>query len=233
MNTNQLLTELSFGELSTLSLSNEGDGTIRKSDYGKMLAFINDALQVFHNRFKINEKVVIVELNEYTTTYHLLPRFAVSQQPQEDVIFAYVRDLPHSPFKGDVNKIIAVWDSEGNERAINDEAKENSIFIMQKNSFTVPNPVNGIQLYIHYLPAPIPITRDNLDMELDIPDVIIPALKAYIASKVFMSIGSNDSIRLSHEYQSRYLLMVNELQATDITSGSRHIENPFEDRGWI
>lgn len=233
MNAQSILTQLSFNEFSNLSLSNDGDGTIRKSDLGKVLTLLNDGLLDLTSKFKIMEKVVHIELHEHITTYHLVPRFAESQQPQPDVSIPYILDKNRTPFKGDVNKVIAVWDSEGRQRKLNDENDKRSIFTMQKDSITVPFPEKDVVLFVHYQAAPLRITVNNLDEELDIPDSLVPALRAYIAYKMFISMGNNDSIRIGQEYQNQYILLINDLKGIDALSDSRFMHNTFEERGWV
>ena len=82
MNAHNILKQLSFTEFRNLSLSNDGDGTIRKSDMGALLTYINDGMNALVTQFQVTEKVVHVQLYDHITTYHLLSRFAVSQQPQ-------------------------------------------------------------------------------------------------------------------------------------------------------
>lgn len=214
-------------------MSNDGDGTIRKSDMGKIITFVNDGLLELATNFKLAEKIVHVELHEHITNYHLIPKFAESQQPQNDVDIAYIHDMDRTPFKGDVLKILAVWDNQERERQLNDESDLRSVFTLVTDMITVPYPESGTVLFIHYKPKPQLITSDNLDQELDIPEYLVPALRMYVAHKVFMSIGTSDSIRTSREYQNHYIQLTHEIQDADAVSDSRFVENSFNRRGWV
>lgn len=233
MNTKGLLAQLSYGELSGLALGNEGDGTIRKRDMGKVITFINDGLQDLYNKFLVKESVVSLQLLDYVTTYHLVPRFAVSNAPQPDVPVPYIIDNNRAKFKGDVGKIYAVYDTAGKERPINDETSLDSVFIRGKDSITVPVPDGKLVLFIHYQTTHPQITMDNLDEELDIPDKLVPALRSYVAHKLFLSIGSADSLHKAQEYQGQYIFQTQALVGTDALAESRFKINTFSKGGWI
>lgn len=233
MNTTELLRDLSHHQLFNLAISNDGDGTIRDKDKPRILACINDGLRIINEEFRIFNKVVHVQLYEEITTYHLLSRFAVSQQPQKGVMFPYILDHNRAPFKGDVSKVTAIWDSNNRKRNLNDENDLRSIFTMTPNSITVPYPENNEVLIVHYLAKPQMVTLDLLEDELDIDDKLIPLLKTYVASQVYHSIGSADSARMSQSFENQYNSILRMLKSTDALTESKLINNPFEERGWI
>ena len=233
MNARHLLSQLSYGEFNNTSVGNEGSGTINKSHMGRVLTFINDGLMDIATKFKLSEKAVHIQLYDHITDYHLLSRFAVSQQPQPDVPFPYILDSNRTPFKGDVLKVYAVWDNYDRERTLNDEADLKSVFTLRPNVLTVPYPEDNITLFVHYIAKPQMVTVDNLDEELDIPDFLVPALRSYVASRVFMTMGSADNMRLGQEFQIQYITALNNLKQADAMSESRFTQNSFERRGWI
>lgn len=233
MNARHLLSQLSYGEFNNISVGNEGSGTISKKHLGRVLTFINDGLMDLATKFKLKESTVHIQLYDHITDYHLVSRFAVSQQPQPDVPFPYILDSNRTPFKGDVLKVYAVWDSFDRERLLNDESDIRSVFTIQPNVLTVPYPEDNITLFVHYLAKPQLITVDNLDEELDIPEFLVPALRLFVASKVFMTLGSSDNMRLGQEFQIQYITALNSLKQADALSESRFTENSFESRGWI
>lgn len=233
MNTLAVLSDLSFTHLSSLAMSNDGSGTIRQQDMGKILSYLNDGLTQIFGEFAVKEKVMQIQLFEHITNYHLVSRFARSQQPQPNVDFPYILDHNRAPFKGDVNKVTAVWDNMGRNRVINDENNLRSVFIMAPDLLTVPYPEKDIILFVHYEAKPQRITMDNLDEEIDLPTSLFPALKAYIAAQVFMGIGSNDSVRISQGYENQYVSIIRMLKSSDALTESKFTARPFEERGWI
>lgn len=233
MNTLSILSDLSFTHLSSLAMSNGGSGTIRQQDMGKIISYLNDGLSQIFTEFTVKEKVLQLKLFDHITNYHLVSRFARSQQPQPDVDVPYIMDHNRTPFKGDVQKITAVWDNMGRQRVINDENSLRSVFIMAPDMLTVPYPENGVVLFIHYESKPQRITLDSLDEDIDLPTVLFPALKAYIAAQVFTGIGSNDSVRIAQGYENQYISIIRMLKSSDALTESKFTARPFEERGWI
>lgn len=232
MNTRGILTQLSYGELSNLAIGNDGDGTIRQRDIGKVLNFINDGLSELSGKFKLIDKYVSIQLFDHITHYHLNSRFSLSQQPQPDVDFPYILDSNREPFQNDVRKIHIVFDSNNKERPINDETSMDSIFIQGKESITVPNPVNGVFLFVHYRAEHFRVTLANLDAELDLPNALVPALKLYVASRIYGSMSTVDASNKSVEYLNHYLNICKDLVDEDISSDSKFKINHFDSRGW-
>lgn len=233
MNTRGILTQLSYGELSNLSMGNDGDGTIRQRDIGKVLNAINDGLSEMSGLFTIKDSVVHIRLVDHITTYHLDSRFAISQQPQPDVDEPYIIDNNREPFQNDVRKIHSIYDSLGNLIPINDENKSNSVFINGRDSITVPDPVSGIYLFLHYKAQHFRVTVDNLSAELLIPNSLVPALKMYVASRIYGAMSTVDASNKSVEYLNHYLNIVKDLKNEDATSESRFKINQFDNNGWV
>ena len=78
MKVSELFYRLSVGELSNLSMSNEGSGEIREKDKGKLIVYTNAALKALHKRFVIVTKEVLVETIDHITNYPLKKRYALS-----------------------------------------------------------------------------------------------------------------------------------------------------------
>lgn len=233
MNTRGILTQLSYGELSNLSMGNDGDGTIRQRDIGKVLNAINDGLSEMSGLFTLKDSVVHIRLLSFVNTYHFNSRFAISQQPQPDVPDAYIIDNNREPFKNDVRKVYAVYDSLGNNLPINDEDKENSVFIKGRDSITVPNPEDGVYIFVHYKSDHFRVTNENLGAELDIPNSLVPALKMYVASRIYGAMSTVDASNKSVEYLNHYLNMIKDLKNEDATTESRFKINQFNANGWV
>lgn len=233
MNTNSLLAQLSYGELSNLSLSNEGDGSIRPRDMGKLLTFINDGLSDITNKFRTKESIVHIKLYEHITTYVLDSKYSVVTNDPSVINFPYVLDNTREPFKNDVKKIMSVEDSLGRDRPINDTTTKYGVFIKEKNKIEVPLPEAGVFLFIKYQSEHFRVTTQNLDEDLDINDSLIPALRIYVAYKVFSTIGTVDASNKSIELLNQYMGIVQELRDVDITGDSKIMDSNFRRNGWI
>ena len=93
MNLSQYLTELSYKELSNLSLADSGSGTIKPEKIPFIVSCINEALLRLYTRFVLKDKTLVIELRDYLGEYHLNSRYAVSSgSPEED---HYIIDMEH------------------------------------------------------------------------------------------------------------------------------------------
>jgi hypothetical protein len=108
MNVDQLFQNLSYGELSNLSMGVEGEGAIEEKHQPKIILHANEGLLRLYTRFLLLEKDVLIEQVEHITNYHLLKRFAESNWNPEEEPYAYIKDLGREPFEEDVIKILSV-----------------------------------------------------------------------------------------------------------------------------
>lgn len=233
MNTKSVIAQLSFGELSNLSMSNDGDGTIRNQDMGRVITFINDGLVDLSNKFRSKEATVHIELFEHITNYRLNSAYALSNTEVSDVKEKYILDNTREPFKNDVKKVMSVEDSLGRDRPINAPDSPLSVVIKEKDIITVPNPVNGQFLFVRYQSEHFRINMDNLDHDLDIPDSLVPALKLYVGYRVFSSIGTLDASNKAMEFLNQYVGYCNEMVNIDITGDSIIYQSNFKRNGWV
>jgi hypothetical protein len=238
----ELFSKLSYGQLSSLAIGMDGAGSIAEAGKPAIVHHLNDALSKLYSSFMLKEKDLQL-LMEYTITiYHLQPRFAYTYVPtgaitggrrSDDEYYRYIMDLPTAPFKGDVLKIHAVFDAEGNNIPLNDSADINSVFTPQANVLQVPRPIQSQTLSVLYQAKHIPIIGD-LQEQIEIPNVLEEALLSWIAYKVFSAMGTEQSTSKAQEHRAAYdseiaRVIVQDLVGTSVsTSNSR-----FENRGWV
>lgn len=236
MDLNQLFRELSFGELSNLSLANEGNGSIRDQDQPRLIQFTNEALLRLYSRFTLKENDVLVELVEHITNYHLLKKFAETSAAWTDESFLYIKDLFREPFEEDVIRILSVTDSFGCRLPLNDPDNLNSAFTPQGNVLQVPNPTQGLALAVLYQAKHAPLVlSDPLDLaqEIIVPDVLHSALRAYIAYQVYNGSNTQEAKTIGQEHLARYEAICGEAIDRDLVSTSQSSTNTrFHRNGW-
>lgn len=233
MDTNKLMFELSVGELSNLALSNEGSGEIREKDIPKIINYINEGLVTLYSKFKLSENDVLIQLHDHITEYHLIKRFTESAHSEYLHEIPYILDNNREPFLGDVLKILAVYDSYGIERNINDDNAIDSVHIKNTNILMVPNPLSGIILSVQYQAKHQEITKYNLDQEINLHESLVPALKAYVAYKTYSSINTPEMVQKGIEYLNAYTSVCSEHIMIDFTNESSAVySNNFSRGGW-
>jgi hypothetical protein len=234
VNIQQLFADLSFGELSSLTLAQEGAGLITDAGKERVIRFANEGLLKLHSRFILRQNDVIIEMVEWITSYHLLLKFAQSQQGVSTQRHLYIQDLFEEPFQEDVIKIQNVFDSDGCELPLNDEGSDASVFTPQINVLQVPHPVAGKALSVVYQAKHPTLTLADLNQEIELPDVLMPALRAWIAWRTFGQVNTQESLGIAAGHQASYEATCNEVIINDLVGTSQsQTNNRFQRNGWI
>lgn len=239
-----LFAMLSYGELSNLAMSNDGNGTIIASSQPKIVQYANEALLRLYSRFVLKENDLIIEMQEWITFYHLTPPYAVTYTPPAGTAsqpVRYIMDIPSQPFLGDVIKVMAVFDSEGENLPLNDDAQMFSVFTPQVNVLQVPQPVyrhsssvSGVRYITVLYQARHAKLLGDLQEEICIPDIILGAFTSYIAYKVFSHMNTTDSTAKAQEYLGMYESICADVTDRDLVNSSISTSNEsFHERGWI
>lgn len=231
MDINSLYEELSYGELSNLSMSGEGSGSIVEEKRPSVIVAANDGLVKLYTRFVLKKKDLVLQQYAHITNYHLIPRFAESQRGEED--YAYILDLAGEPFTGDVCKVLEVWSSFGSELPLNDNTLDNSVFTPQANVLQVPNPVAGAALGVVYQAFHPKLKLDDPEQEIELPLSLESAFKSYIAYKIYTNIGTQDATAKAQEHLGNYEAQCQLATEKDLVNTSVSETNTrFEKRGW-
>ena len=231
----ELFERLSYGELSNLSISGEGSGTIVDKSKAKLILYTNDGLLAIFSRYILKEKQVIIETLQHITNYHFQKKYAESSGSTEP--FKYIKDLPYEPFQEDVIKILEVFDSYGQPRLLNDKEDARSLFTPQPNTLQVPLPINGQALGVSYQARHHELFRTGrglLNQDIDIPFFLEKALQAYIASKVYSDMNGQENKITAQEHLGNYEAICLDLETKDLINTTYHTTHQkLERRGFV
>lgn len=237
MKLNQLYEALSFGELSNLAIAEDTPGSLKENAKPKIVHYTNDALLALYSRFLLKEKQLILVMYRHITNYHLKPRFAIQYDVGDDEVdqpYRYILDLPEEPFLGDVIKILTVYDEYGNRLPMNDEARSWSVFTPQAEMLQVPRPIEGNSLSLTYQARHPALVKGDEDQDVDVPAVLEPALKAFVAYKVFSHMNTPESSAKSQEFYATFENECVRVEEKDLVSSSITTSNVrFHRNGWI
>jgi hypothetical protein len=234
MNIQELFADLSFGELSTLSLASDGNGLITDAGKERIIRFANDGLLKLYTRYMLKQDNVIIELVEWITNYHLSSKFAESKMGTSGQKVFYIKDLYEEPFTDDVIRILNVFDSTGSELPLDDEGNPYSLFLPQGDVLQVPNPVQGTPLAIGYQAKHPKLTLDDLHQEIELPEVLHPALRSWIAYRAFGQVQTQEAQVMSQGSLAAYENTCNEVVANDLVRSSiSQTNNRFQRNGWV
>lgn len=233
MNIADLFERLSYGELSNLSLSVDGGGTIEPKHHAKVVHFINEGLLSLYSKFELSKKQLLIEMVQGITNYHLEPRYAETQWDSNEVPYPYIKDLGREKYTGDLIKVLEVYDEKG-QLPLNDIYSVNSVFTPQHKVLQVPHAKDYRSLSVVYQAKHEVLTPDNLEAQIVIPDVLESALLAYIGYKVFSVMNSTDSNSKSKEHLANFYRICEETIANDLVSSSvSTVNDKFSNGGWI
>ncbi len=236
MRVSELLEKLSLGPLSNLSISNEGDGTIKPEKIPTMINHINTALLRLYTRFNLSEKELIVQTNDERTHYRLHSSWAQSRATEFPGLTAHIIDQ-NKPFTDDLIRVLAVHGSNGYEYPLNDNGAIRSLFTPTVNVLQVPDPWIGVPFFVMYQAkhATLSSTTGNImAAEIDLPLVLEDAVLEYVAHKVFLAMSGQEHVALASAHLSSYENICNDVQDKDLVSASLSQSNTkFEMRGFV
>lgn len=234
----ELFRQLSYGELSNLSVSNSGSGEIQQEKWPQLIQYANDALMALYSRFVLSEKHVLLEQVAHITNYHLRPKYAESSSSTAE--WPYIKDLPEEPFIGDVIRILRVQSVEGWPYPLNDAGRADSLYTPQPHILQVPRPQAGEPLSIVYQ-AQHRILDDRetgpdniLDQIIDLPHYLENALKLFIAYKVFGHMNGQENSAKSIEFLAAYEASCQDIERRDLVNQTSHTtHSKLEQRGFV
>lgn len=227
-----LFAKLSYGELSNLSISGEGSGTIIVGKRPKIVGYLNECLLRLYSRFLLKESYLTIEQVDHRTMYPLRLAYAATNDASTE-LDKFIQDTDDNPFLDDVIKILVPYDLSGQEITLNDSDNMFSFFTPQPNVLQIPNPSPGDPVGITYQARHPIIPSNDLTVVIDIPFTLEGALSAYIASKVYGDMNTQEARARAQEHLQTYEHICAEVNQGDLVNASTSRSNTrFEKGGW-
>jgi hypothetical protein len=230
---------LSYGELSNLSMSNDGtkdaSGSITAAAQPRIVLYANEGLRRLYAKFILLEQDVILQMQTSMTYYNLTSPYAatyIPTGPADNQPVRYLLDSPGKPFLADIIKILAVFDYQGRKLALNDDGDNHSVFTPQANRLQIPYPIDQQMIDVVYQ-ARHPKLDGTLSAQINLPEILFSALTAYIAYKVFSHMNTADSTTKAQEHLIVYEQICADCVENDLVNASISTSNErFHARGW-
>ncbi len=218
MKLEELFRNLSFGELSNLSIGNEGAGYISADNIPKLVMYTNQSLVALYTRFILNQKELVLRSYDHVTFYYLRPEFACSsKQPAHR---KYIMDSDLEPFTGDLIQVLQVFNEVGKVLPLNDNEQYAAIFTPQYDCIQLTHPVSGNVFSVHYQATHPALKDDDLQQEIRIPFFLEEALQAHVAYKVFSHMNGQENSAKAVEHMQRYENICIEVTEKDLVHTS-------------
>lgn len=237
MKVSDLLKQLSYAELSNLSIGNEGAGTVKPEGISKIITHINDGLLRIYSRFLLSTKFLTLEQQDAVTIYHLRKKYAETENAVE---FPYIKDLGGERFNDDVIRVLEVHNAFGYEYVLNDKDNILSLFTPAPQTIQIPYPEDTKALYIQYqarhsiIPDYDPGDENIWDLEIILPFSLEGALQSFVAYKIFSHMNGQEHMLKSQEHLGAYEGICADVEARDITLQTMHTSHTkLENRGFV
>jgi hypothetical protein len=232
MDLTELYRRLAVGELSNLSLA-EG-GVIDEEKKAEIVLYANSGLKKLYTRFLLKEDSLFIdEQIGNRTNYPLDKKYALSNTDVSDPSPRYINDIGR-PFTNDVIKVMAVYDGHGCKLPINDPNRRNSVYTPQPALLQIPHPIPGAPLGILYQASHTELLVSTPLQVLELPEFLTGALTAFVASKVFSHMNTQESTAKAAEHLRNYeSICIETLEQDLVPVASLTGEARFVKNGWV
>ena len=238
MKLSEIFNQLTYGELSQISLGGGSSGEITEANYPKVLSHINLGLTALHTRFPLKEGRLMLQTQPGMLTYPLNSRFAVGNTRSRELV-RFIRDSASELFKDDIHKVERVY-SGTQELGLNDESDPMSCFTPSAHVLRVPGSVveDAALLQVVYRAnhAPILVGMGLFDptrVEVELPYSHLEPLLYFVASRVNNPMGMSNEFHAGNSYAAKYeaACQMLELQNLRVDQGSQNTR--LERNGWV
>ena len=230
MNVHDLFARLSHGHLSNLVWGADGTGTIQEEFQDRTVSFINEALTKIHSRFLQRLDLVQIEMQEGIQRYRLSPVYAVSNTTPNQTAPSYILDTTEEPFLGGVIRILSIQDTEVGENITPVSARalaHNTVFVKEPR----PGGILQVEYQADHPRLSIPVDPEE---EISLAPVLEGALEAWVAHKVFSTLGGENHLVKARELLTAYEEACQMVKVEGLLNESLLTETPRRrDRGFI
>jgi len=229
----EIFDQLTYGELSSLSIGGKKDGAgIAQKDHPEMGAHINLALTALYKIFPLKTAYVNIQQSASIYTYFITSDHSIIDGTADDL---YLIDTVADRFQDDLLKIEGLYDEDGDLLYLNNINEDTSIFNDDYNSITLPNPVAAEIVQVKYRADHVNISHTNLDpteVDVKIPRSLLEPLLFYVASRAFSSVPPIEGVSRSSQFLNKFETSVQRLKNLDLVNDEEKPNEKLEDNGW-
>lgn len=229
----ELLEVLTYGELSDMAISGNGEA-IEPPNYKKIASHTNLALAALYARFAIREDEAIIQQYDAINTYYLRPQYALNSGSAEPT--KYLVDTALDPFPNNVLGILSVHDEAGAELPLNDADDETSVFTPSFDAIqiTTPNAANSLSVIYQASHDKIVVdaTTDPTTVQVEVPPILVDPLAAFIAARCIGPVGK-DGLSQSAQFMAKYEFLVKQVESQGLFLKDNQRLDPITSNGWV
>lgn len=248
MKLNEIFDQLTYGELSQLSIGGGAQGTLRPEDYNKVVAHVNLGLTALYKRFNLKEGRFTLTLQPGQTTYPINSKYAVSNRKSREAV-RFITDTTAEPFLDDILKIERCYSDSGFEFGLNNVDNPLAILtptattvrvpaIIVAKDFSLADEMKTDTLEFFYRANARQIVADGTDLEPESVEVELPythlePLLLFVASRVHTPGGITGEFNAGNNYFAKYEASCQELEAKNLRVDQDSQPNKLERNGWV
>ena len=225
MKLSEILDSLASSELANLNFVDNGD--IVEAKIPKIVSAINLGLVKLYTRFKLKKGVITLSITPEVTEYELTSANVLSVGNPTGYITT-------ANYTGDLIEILCITSADGYEISFDGSS---NVVLLKPNliKFREAPEVSTYTLEYSALPNKVVYTN-SVDIDVDLPEVYLPALMLFIASRFASPVGiSFDANRNSMDmnYLQQYELECQRLESLGLDVGNELTLNLFSERGFF
>lgn len=246
MKLSDIFEQLTYGELSQISMGGGEAGVINKSNYSRVLAHVNLGLTALYKRFPLKEGRLTLTLQTGKTSYPLASRFVVGNRLSREAL-RYIQESPEGLFDDDILKIERVYTFEGWEMGLNDEADPYACFTPSATVLRVPGPaviptpdtpdfLKTATLEVVYRAKHKQLSLEDYDpdeVEVELPYSHLEPLLLYVASRVNNPMGMSGEFNAGNNYAAKYEKACQELEMVNLRVDQGQQSDRLVRNGWV
>lgn len=249
MNLQEIFDQLTYGELSQLSMGGGEAGVINEANYPRVLAHVNLGLIALYKRFPLKEGRLSVQLTPGVLTYNITSKYAQHNSRSRELV-KYLIDDAAAPFADDVLKIERVLTDGGRELPLNDLSKLYSVATPTATSLRVP-----ADIVARLIDLPEWLKTDKLELvyranhpkivqglglfdptrvQLQLPDSHLEPLLLFVASRATTPMGVGQFEGLAgNNYFAKYEAACKELETQNLRVDQGSQNTRLSQGGWV
>lgn len=230
-----LFDTLAQGELLNLSLSDTATGELSTEHYPKIVGHINLGLIELYKRFNLLQGSINLHQYEGIDTYYLRKNNVGYLDEMDDTIY-----FESENFQENIVKIVAVYDELGVPVPLNETKEPTAVITLAHDTLffkdiSIPQ-IMTLEYQAYYPKITMTETFNPATVKLYIPDFILEALQAYVASRVYKPMGSNTSSAdadKSTSYLQLYELACTKIDTLRLDTQMSQERDTFSTRGFV
>jgi len=248
MKLKEVFDQLTYGELSQLSIGGGEAGVISAANYDRVLSHVRLGLTELHKRFPLKEGRLILTLQANRTTYPINSSYAVSSTKSKEPV-RYIADSTAAPFIDDIHKIERVYTADGFELGLNDDSDTYSLFTpsafvlrvpsaIVNGSMDLPDELKTSTLEVVYRANHKILVTDEGDLdpeavEVDLPYSHLAPLLLFVASRVHTPTGMTNEFNAGNNYAAKYEAACKDLETFNLRVDQGSQNTRLESNGWV